>query len=228
MSLNDTIFILSAASKHPCAEEMFFETDKIDYIYDIINNDDHEKLIPLLRDDPFCKRKVKRIFFYSIIRNAIQCAPILLKHIKNINERFFLDNCYIQAATEYNRLELTEAILKEGADPNIVTTNYCCPISNAVKNQNIAMVNLLRQYGASIDVLVYFYDDLQRYPDLSLIKEVIDTMKIEELYAAKKYTDNDNILQYIIEKEKEVWKPINDSLSINEKGIVEIIKAYVF
>ena len=226
MSLLNTLFILSAASKHPCAEEMFFETDKIDYIYDIINNDEHEKLSILLQTDPVCKKKIKRIFFYSIIRNAIQCAPILLTHIKNINELFFLDNCYIQAATEYNRLEITKIILQEGADPNIVTTNQCCPIGNAVRNKNIAMVNLLRQHGASIDVLIYFDYDLQRYPDVSLIKDVIDTMTVEELYVAKKYNNYDNMLHYIIEKEKEAWKPLDDVVGI--EGIVRMIKSYVF
>ncbi len=88
------------------------------------------------------------------------------------------------------------------------------------------MVNLLRQYGASINVLVYFYNDLQSYPDLSLIKEVIDTMTVEELYVAKKYTDYDNILHYILEKEKEAWKPVDDAVGI--EGIVRMIKAYVF
>lgn len=226
--MSSIFFIFLSAIKHTCAKEMFFDNDKIEHFYEVIDNDNSEKLQLLIRKDPIFKKKTKRLLFYSITKNAVQCGKLIIEHITNINESFFMENCYIQASTEYNSLEITKILLSKGADPNIITSNYCCPIVNAVKNKNIEMVQLLRQYNASIDILTYFYNVLLEYPDTSLLKDVINTMNIQELYIAKKYTKDTTILKFINDKIDIIWTSIKLRLPIEEEGIMKNIKSFIF
>lgn len=226
--MSSIFFIFLTAIKHPCAKEMFFDNDKIEHFYKVIDEDNDKELQQLIKKDPIFKKKSKRLLFYSIVNNAVQCGKLIIGHINNVNESFFMENCYIQASTEYNSLKITKELLSRGADPNIVTSNYCCPIVNAVKNKNVEMVKLLRQYKASIDILTYFYNELLEYPDTELIKDVINTMNIQELYIAQKYTNDITLLKYINDKIDTIWKSIKILLPIEEEGIMKNIKSFVF
>lgn len=226
----ELLYVLTEAAKHKCAEELYFETNNINYIYEIINNDNEISLENLINNDPECKKKIKRLFFHSIFTNSIKCGILLIKHIKDLNETFFMDNCYIQASTEYNCLEITEELLKMGANPNLITTNNCCPIVNAVKNNNTEMVKLLRKYNAIINVLIHFYNDLLKYKEKSLIKNVIDTMSLEDLYISSKYNLDEEIRNYTIDKIYTSWHPVInqfDKRNMKMDGILGIIKDFV-
>lgn len=53
----------------------------------------------------------------------------------------------------YNKVEITELLLKFGVDPNLQNNNCWTPLHYACKNGNEMAVNMLLEYGADINAL---------------------------------------------------------------------------
>lgn len=190
------------------------------HVYDIINKDDVKSLKILIDNDNTVYAQLKRFIFYSLFVGSHLCSIHIIERLEDVNENFFMDNTYIQAATEFNRFEIAKILLERGADPNVITTNFICPLSNAVMHRNSEMVDELIKHGASIYFLIFFLDDVSDYGDEKLTMRVIDCMTIEHLYIAKKFIDG----PYLEEKIHECWKNLNEKLP---EFVVNYIKKYI-
>lgn len=194
----------------------------VNYIYDCILNDKIEMFKNIIKTDPKCRKIIKRLIFFSLFEKKTESCILLLQEISNINEKFFMDNCYIQASTEFNNLEVTKYLLEKGAEPNVITTNFMCPIVNAIRHKNDEMVNLLLDYNTYVDILIFVPDDLAKYNNIELTKKVIDCMNICQLY---KFNNNNPIINnYIDERKSIIWKPFgflpNDIIKLIEEFII--------
>lgn len=94
---------------------------------------------------------------------------------------FLFNNTYINCATENDDYEVTRYCLERGADPNVVTDTWCCPLVNAVVRKNRKMVELLLDHGARVNVLYFFIDRLLDYGDKNLIDVFIKSCNIDQL-----------------------------------------------
>ena len=151
------------------------------HVYNLIDDNNFEELNKLVRDDRNTYISLKRFIFYSLFLNKTECCLVLLNNVEDFDEFFFMGNNYLQASSEFNNFKVTKFLLEKGADPNTVTSNFCCPLVNAVKFCNDKMVDILLEHGANVNVLVYFPNELLFYDRETLTKEVVETMCYKEL-----------------------------------------------
>ena len=130
-------------------------------------------------DSPF------NMTFGLISNNETQQVIEQLKNIPDINERSYLGNTLINCSTEYDDYEITKKLLEQGADPNVMTENWCCPLANAVIQKNRMMVQLLLQFGAKMHILYFYIDNLIEYdliyPDDNLLALFLDNCNFSML-----------------------------------------------
>lgn len=216
------LIVLLAASMHESADEMFFELDNISFVYSIIDDNRYEELERTIQGNHLCRMKVKRLFFYSLSRNKTDCCLVLLKYINNVNEKFFLDNSYIQASTQFNNYDVTERLLEMGSDPNIKTMTNEYPILNCVKNSNYNLVDLLIKFGCGVSPLYPLFDTLRDNGRDEHVKKMINKMTFDNLL---KYIHTTKYYKEMINaKINETIEALSKKTMDNKDVIYEIIK----
>ena len=121
-----------------------------------------------------CTKRKDRVMFDYIHNREIDKSIKYLDQIEDLNETYIAGQTYINCAVEHNEYILTKKMLDMGANPNIVTDTWCCPLVNAIKNKNSHMVNLLLDYGVNLDILYLFFDRLVDYGDEDLLIRYLD------------------------------------------------------
>lgn len=174
MHENFYFLILLEILNHPCTEEMY--KGDIRKIYRLIENNQCKKLEEYLEKD---KSIVKRLFFYSISLENTESSLIILKHINNVNETFYFDNCYLQASTQFDNIEVTKKLLELGANPNPCGQH---PLTNALFHKNEEMINLLLEKGSRIEFLYNYVNQTSE----NVFERMIKTATLENLYFLKR------------------------------------------
>jgi len=210
---NYFLYLLLEIVNHPCAKEMFFSDEDINFMYNMIDNNNIIELQNLLDKDP---TKAKRLFFYSLFHEKSNIAFLLLDYIKDVNEKFFLDNCFLQASTQFNNLETTHKLLKMGADPN---PDGHHPLINSINNYK--MFDLLIKYGSDIKVVFPFINRINN----EIFNRILIESSIENLYTINHYNKNIERKKIIKEKINECLYPISELLK--KEDIIKHIETFL-
>lgn len=195
---NYFLCILLQAVNHPCAKEMFFIDNSIEYLYDIINKNSIEELNNLLQKDP---SKAKRLFFYSLFNEKFEIALLLINYIEDVNEKFFLDNCFLQASTQFNDIPTTKKLLSMGANPNPSGQH---PLVNAILQNNNEIFDLLLQYGSNIEFSYPYINQANN----EIFNKILNNITIENLCMVNFFTKNIERKRKINEIKRKYLEPI--------------------
>ena len=125
-------------------------------------------------------RKESKMFNF-IADNDVNGVLEFLETVDDINMDFIAGQTFINSATEHDQYVITKALLEKGANPNILTDTWCCPLVNAVCRKNRAMVELLLKYDAKINILYLFFDKLIEYQDENLMDRFLNDCSYEQL-----------------------------------------------
>lgn len=145
----------------------------------------------------------------------------------SVNQRFIADNTYLNCATEYNNLRATKLLLELGADPNVITGNLTCPLSNAVGNNNRQMVDLLLEHGANINYLFYYINELYNYEHPGLMELFLRSCSCGQLLSLqRRYPYIDQTDEYIQQIKGDIMGYINKQ-NIDSEPIWGMIAEYL-
>lgn len=137
-----------------------------------------------------------------------------LKNIPDVNERsFYYGNTLINCSTEYDDYQVTKELLEKGADPNVMTENWCCPLANAVIQKNRQMVKLLLNFGAKLHILYFYIENLIEYnliyPEDNLLQLFLDGCNFSMLKELLiKYPNIVNNIESSLQKYKNIFDRI--------------------
>lgn len=120
-------------------------------IFDIARSGTVTEVQNLMKQNPDVVNQVNEGGFSPLIlacyRGNIEVAKFLIDHVKDVNYKSREGTALAGLAVKYNR-ELTEALLKRNADPNIADATGYTPLFWAVKFGNKELVELLLKYKA--------------------------------------------------------------------------------
>lgn len=163
----------------------------------------------------------------EVFRDLSQGGVKYIGSLSRINEKFVADNTYLNCATEYNNLRATKLLLEQGADPNVITGNLTCPLSNAVGNNNREMVELLLVHGANVNYLFYYINELYNYEHPGLMELFLESchsgqlLSLQRRYPYITQTDKyvelirKSTMNYITQKNidhEPIWKMVAEYL----------------
>lgn len=151
------------------------------------------------------------------------------KLMKSINEKLFLGNTFLNCATEYSNYDVTKRLLELGANPNMITDTWCCPLVNAVVHKDRKMVDLLLEYGAKLNVLFFFFDRLVDYNDPQLMDRFLGCCTLEQLKKLDLYYPN--FTQQILDKKfkirETVFKYYTTKLQVDDINYWNIVEEFI-
>lgn len=150
-----------------------------------------------------------------------------LESIENVNDTFVAGNTYLNCATEYNNLRAVRVLLDKGANPNAITDNWTCPLSNAVGNNNREMVELLIAYGANVNVLFYYINELYNYEHPGLMEMFLRSCSCGQLLSLqRRYPYIDQTEEYIQQIKGDTMGYIN-KMNMDSEPIWGMIAEYL-
>lgn len=154
----------------------------------------------------------ERLMFEHISKGDIDNVLDFLNDV-DVNRSYVGGNTLLNCSVEYDNYLVTKKLLEKGANPNMLTDNWCCPIVYSIKRKDIKLTNLLRQYGAGLSIMIFFLDDIFEYPDHKIILEFLSGCKIEQLKQISKDFDIQSFLDENVSLSKkigcdDVWQEI--------------------
>ena len=173
-------------------------------------------LLYYLEDIKKCFNKKEITMFEYIHNNDIEQALDFLNTIDNINFQYIGGQTIINSAVENNQYEITKKALENGANPNILTDIWCCPLVNAISRKNKKIVDLLLDYNVNVDIMYFFFDRLIEYNDKDLILFFLDKCTYEQLKHLKNiYPESTKIIN---SKILEITEIVNNKVK-NDIGL---------
>ncbi|AKK72056.1 ankyrin repeat domain-containing protein [Chryseobacterium gallinarum] len=130
---------------------LLYAQEQTKTIFDVARNGTVDEVKGLMKQNPDIINQPNENGFSPLIlacyRGNTEVAKFLIDHVKDVNYQSKEGTALAGLSVKYNK-ELTEALLRKNADPNIADATGYTPLFWAVKFGNKELVELLLSYKA--------------------------------------------------------------------------------
>lgn len=130
---------------------LLYAQEQTKTIFDVARNGTVDEVKGLMKQNPDIINQPNENGFSPLIlacyRGNTDVAKFLIDHVKDVNYQSKEGTALAGLSVKYNK-ELTEALLRKNADPNIADATGYTPLFWAVKFGNKELVELLLSYKA--------------------------------------------------------------------------------